>query len=73
MFSADGIRSAIGAIRGVTSVEVETVKPGVARIRVVGGNPKIVRIAVDVIRPVAVMVIIEHKANAEATPTEMFL
>lgn len=73
MPSQNGIECVVGTIPGVVSVEVDTVKPGVIRVRVVGGALESVRKVMSAVKSVGCGVAIEHRSDPDAAMTEIFL
>lgn len=74
IFTAPDVAKWVGdSVVGVTSVKVDLVKPGVVRVRVVGGDADDVLSAVSGIKPVGAGVVVEHQADAGSAITEMFL
>jgi hypothetical protein len=63
----------VGAVQGVLSVETDTVKPGVARVRVVGGDVEEIVKTVNASKSAGVGVVVEHRASSDSPPTEIFL
>lgn len=73
MPTAETITASIRTLPGVTSAEVDDVKPGVFRVRVVGGPLGRVRAVLNACRAAGTRVVIEHRADESSAVTEMFL
>jgi copper chaperone CopZ len=67
------IERVVGAVPGVTSAKVDLVKPGVIRVRVVGGKPDDVRQVVELVKSVGSGVVIEHYPDVDSAMVEMFV
>ena len=67
------IERVVGAVPGVTSAKVDLVKPGVIRVRVVGGKPDDVRQVVELVKTVGSSAVIEHYSNVDSAMVEMFV
>ncbi len=63
----------VRAIPGVTAADVETLKPGVVRVRVVGGKRDYVRKVLEQVKGAGSSVVVEHRDDPAGAVTEIFL